>query len=756
MPQKSDRAASTAKQEAQRGRAEITRQTREVDALLRKGLAVEAGRLLAEMPPVRELLPRRLMAFIGQGDIAQAESTRAALLEGLTAAEARHWVGECWRWSRLLIHRNDPAAATVAAVTASLMLDRHDVLAGIAEARLSEGLLADSRDAEGRWTLAILARLRQAGGGIDIAMKFLSGLGGNRPHLGGQRPLDVLAKRARAMIDNAEADPGLRDAATIVLFGAQDFAGTLAAAKGGEPGSFRATVEQDVTRRLAIGRDLRQRALASPAPVLAAGKDQPPFIVVHRGQQEYVALCASSLALQNGAGNVVLMGDDSTAGLGIGRFAALTDYFDDAGVLAKRFHHHSVMEATYGLFSFQRWLIVAEYCRKNRIDQCVVIDSDALAFSPASDIIAGMPPGIAMNDWTWTTTVRDTAGLTALSQFTLNIYDRSPEEIEKIAMARGKLVANGTRRTFQDMHLFYYFRDENPAIMGSQYAVPFHGGLDQAATLDNGVEIGSPNELTMMVPGRPMKRPYLQDGKLYFRSTEGEMVRFHTVHCQGPAKAAMHHYAALLLPGAAEAAAGWKADAAPVRAPAPAKAEAPQAEPAKPAAPPAAARPAPAAPKPAAPPPGPLPMPNLRLPEHAGLQARVRAAVAAATPLRASATVSLPNGPSTPARRQLPVSVIVRNDGAQPLPVVVDGHVAMQVGFRITPVAPDAKAREARLLVPGTSLGAGQEVLVRGQLPTHKLPPGKYRVSADLVFDYVRWVAKDQASLPAVTIEIAG
>ena len=55
--------------------------------------------------------------------------------------------------------------------------------------------------------------------------------------------------------------------------------------------------------------------------------------------------------------------------------------------------HHSVSEPIYGLFSFQRWLVVEEFCRKNRIDQCVVIDSDALAFSSASEIIAAMPPG---------------------------------------------------------------------------------------------------------------------------------------------------------------------------------------------------------------------------------------------------------------------------------------------------------------------------------------------------------------------------
>lgn len=708
--------------------AEDARLFAQIDQCLRTGQldAAEAALRQADLADPRVAL--RLIRLRLRGDRpADAEALAPAFLQALTPDLAAEALPDLWREARQSAAAGSAEAASLAARLAADLLDRHDVLARVPLQALLEGLNADSQSEEGRWTLPILAEiLAREPQHPTFFIKFLSGLGGSRPHLGGKRRLDVLAERARAL--PAEASPALHNAAALLLFAAQDASGAQAEGRAAPPGSIGAQAGADAGQRLAVSAALRQAALAPRGRVVP--RDEPPYIVVHKGGQDYVALCAASLALQNGANNVVLLGDQATARIGIGRQAAIAEYFEAAAAFAPSYIHHAVSEPTYGLFSFQRWLVVEEFCRKNRIDQCVVIDSDALAFSPASEIIAAMPPGFAMNDWTWTTTVRDTRGLSQLADHLREIYARPREEVLALVGALGRTVAGQSERSFQDMHMFYSFRDRFPDVMFSQYERPFHGGLDQAATLANGVELGSPGDLAPLVLGRPLKRPYLVDGQLGFRATaDGRMVRFHTVHCQGPAKAMMHRYAALLLPGAEAEIAAWRSAPAPVAAPAPAPVTAPD----------LAGR----------------PLPNLRTPEHAALRERLRAAVAALGPLNVAIELRLPRA-EIAAGQDLPVEVVLRNEAAHTLPTQLLGHAALSIGFQLTArgAAGPRRVGEPRLAAPPLGLPAGQTLTVRADLPAARLAPGEYELNADLVYEYVRWFRKDPAARPSAAFRV--
>ncbi len=707
----------------------------EVDRGFRNNdLAAAEARLRGADPAAWAVLLRLVSLRLRQGDTGAAEALAADLLRGLTAAEAGGAVEEMWRAARRCAASGLAAAAASAARLAGEVLDRHPVLASLPLGRLLEGLHADSHNGEGRWTLPILAEVLRQQPTSGFFIKFLSGLGGSRPNLGGRRRLDILADQARALPESAP--PALRGAAALVLFAAQDAAAAARAGQGAPQGSVGAEAGAEGARRLAVGRALREAAGAPRGRVVP--RDEPPFIVVHKGGQDYVALCAASLAVQNGANNVVLLGDHATATIGIGRQAAIADHFEAAAAFAPSYVHHAVSEPAYGLFSFQRWLVVEEYCRRNRIDQCVVIDSDALAFSPASEIIAAMPPGFAMNDWTWTTTVRDRRGLAALADHLRSLYARPREEVVRLVNRLGRVVTGQDARSFQDMHMFYSFRDRNPALMFSQYQLPFHGGLDQASTLANGVEVGAPGDLAPLVLGRPLKRPHLVDGRLCFRAAaDGRLLRFHTVHCQGPAKAIMHRYAALLLPGAEAELAAWRSEPPPAPPPKPAPA--------------AASAPGPAlGPLAAAP-----PLPNLRAPEHAALRDRLRAAVAELGPLAVAVELRLPRT-EIAAGQDLPVELVLRNEGTRTLPTQLLGHTALSIGFELAARGPAGPRRvgEPRLAAPPFGLPAGQALTLRAMLPAARLAPGDYELNADLVYEYVRWFRKDPAARPTAAFHV--
>ncbi|WP_439548355.1 hypothetical protein [Falsiroseomonas sp.] len=718
---------------------------RQLDALIKAGRTEDVLPLVAALPDdavPRPVLLRKVVALLMLGRLAEAVPSRAALIDGVTETEAHRLVIELWRVARRCAAMGKGPEATFAADAAATLLGRFDLLPTVPDRQLLEGLQADAINGGGEFAIAILGHLLHRGIERSFFIKFLAGLGGSRPHLGGKRPLDVLAARARAVAEQPDAAPLLREGAALMLYAAQDFARAVTVAEGAPAGSLAALVAADAGKRVKVSDQMRRRAVAPAKKVARAAKDHPPFIVVHRGGQDYVALCAASLALQNGANNVVLLGDDTTATIGIGRYAAISDYFESAAAFAPSYVHHSVSEPIYGLFSFQRWLVVEEFCRKNRIDQCVVIDSDALAFSSASEIIAAMPPGYGMNDWTWTTTVRDRMALAGLADCMRSVYARPRDEIVPFVNSLGRMVTGREARSFQDMHMFYHYRDTTKGVVVSQYAQPFHGGLDQASTLDNGLEVGAPGELAPIVLGRALKRPYLQDGRLHFREEGGaqRFIRFHTVHCQGPAKAVLHHYAALMLPGAEDTLAAWASHPAPTlkASTMPVNAQAPQDASSQPANPTLKH------------------VPNLRLPEHAALKERLRGFVNALAPLGLQVSLRLADGPVLTAGGQLRLELEIHNPGARGYPDAFEGYAALLAGFVITAETADGirKVAEPRWAVPEGGFPAGATVTLAGTLPTAKLAPGRYKVSADLVFEYTRWFERNVDQRPTLTFEV--
>ena len=332
--------------------------------------------------------------------------------------------------------------------------------------------------------------------------------------------------------------------------------------------------------------------------------------------------------------------------------------------------------------------------------------------------------------------------LAGLADCMRSVYARPWDEIVPFVNSLGRMVTGREARSFQDMHMFYHYRDTTKGVVVSQYAQPFHGGLDQASTLDNGLEVGAPGELAPIVLGRALQRPYLQDGRLHFREEGGaqRFIRFHTVHCQGPAKAVLHHYAALMLPGAEDTLAAWashpastlKASTMPVSAPAP---EAAASQPANPTL---------------------KQVPNLRLPEHAALKERLRGFVNARAPLGLQVSLRLADGPVLTASSQLRLELEIHNPGARGYPDAFEGYAALLAGFVITAETADGirKVAEPRWAVPEGGFPAGATVTLAGTLPTARLAPGRYKVSADLVFEYIRWFERNVDQRPTLTFEV--
>lgn len=117
-----------------------------------------------------------------------------------------------------------------------------------------------------------------------------------------------------------------------------------------------------------------------------------PVIVVHKGNQKYLKNCI--LCAEEHGNDVILIGDAKNSAMcdkWISHDKCDSELFEE---FQKHYIHMSSNSEFFELICFQRYFYVYQYMSTHRLDECVMIDSDALVFEKVTGAL--IPEGVQM------------------------------------------------------------------------------------------------------------------------------------------------------------------------------------------------------------------------------------------------------------------------------------------------------------------------------------------------------------------------
>ena len=109
-----------------------------------------------------------------------------------------------------------------------------------------------------------------------------------------------------------------------------------------------------------------------------------PIVVLHKGRHKYLNICLKQAKFSNPSSRIILLGDEANFELahevGVEHYY-IKDYFKSARDFSKIYKHHSVNNYDFELFCLQRWFVINEFIKEQKIEKFLHIDSDVLLYA---------------------------------------------------------------------------------------------------------------------------------------------------------------------------------------------------------------------------------------------------------------------------------------------------------------------------------------------------------------------------------------
>jgi hypothetical protein len=105
-----------------------------------------------------------------------------------------------------------------------------------------------------------------------------------------------------------------------------------------------------------------------------------PVIFIHKGYDEYLNSSVQQAKKFNK--EVVIIGDHAH---NCDNFYQLSNYFNDCDTFKSYYTHMSTNHFEYELFCIQRWFVLRNFMRENKIPVCFYLDSDVLLYEDVTD-----------------------------------------------------------------------------------------------------------------------------------------------------------------------------------------------------------------------------------------------------------------------------------------------------------------------------------------------------------------------------------
>lgn len=253
-----------------------------------------------------------------------------------------------------------------------------------------------------------------------------------------------------------------------------------------------------------------------------------PIIFLHRTVEEHVPYCLQQAKLSNLTSRVILLGtaeNQSMCNESIEHYL-IKDYCDHALEFEKIYKHVSPNPYIYNLFCFQRWFILRDFMKQNKLSRCCALDSDVLLYAFVDN-----PDFYAFSmEFSWTTFCT-LEMLEAFCSYIIHHFSEPKHFSRVLSFAEKQGDA-----PVSDMILCDLFHLDHPEF-------PKCFGIFSDCFFDHNLNCSLPLYLPQLELLDGRKKVYLLNNQLYCKKVNSnDLLRVCSLHFQGHAKPFMKHF----------------------------------------------------------------------------------------------------------------------------------------------------------------------------------------------------------------------
>ena len=254
-----------------------------------------------------------------------------------------------------------------------------------------------------------------------------------------------------------------------------------------------------------------------------------PIIFIHTGNASYLWFSLRQARIFHPDSEIILLGDSENRHFPfISHHHNLSDFFEGAGLFASVYQHLSVNKLEFERFCFQRWFVLRDFMRREKIEQCFLMDSDVMLYcnvDQESGNFASHDMTLSHAQTPGNVFINRRFAIETLCEFLLEMY-RDPSQL---TMLRQRFEDSGV---VSDMTALVDFSHANLVDIGDTRKII------NGTTWDDNVNCSSGFEMRQGI------KKFLWRGNLPYALTEtGERIKFHAIHFQGSAKKRMARFA---------------------------------------------------------------------------------------------------------------------------------------------------------------------------------------------------------------------
>lgn len=265
------------------------------------------------------------------------------------------------------------------------------------------------------------------------------------------------------------------------------------------------------------------------------------IIIVHRGNQKYLNICINTA--KKYGNDVVIIGDKSNSGY--------SSWCDSDSLKTERLEHFSRVykhmspnRFNFEKICFERYYLIWEYMRKNKISDCIMMDSDVLVYTDINNLdFSDYEFAVSYEKkyecasphfsyWTYD----------AIDDFTRFIIDIYEKECEILEEKWNRHVTQKIPGGICDMTLLYHYvnrTNKKYLNIESQDSLRHFNGM-----IDNQLDEDYYGEIQMKKDEKYGIRVVSnRDSGLYYTAIDGTDYKILTIHAQGVSKQYMHSLA---------------------------------------------------------------------------------------------------------------------------------------------------------------------------------------------------------------------
>ncbi|QRG69340.1 hypothetical protein [Brevibacillus choshinensis] len=259
-----------------------------------------------------------------------------------------------------------------------------------------------------------------------------------------------------------------------------------------------------------------------------------PVIFIHRADEEHLGFCMQQAIASNPKSRVILIGnpENKKRAPEETEHHLISDYYQSAMVFSTHYRHLSPNDYVYNLFCFQRWFILRDFMRANKLQAVLYLDSDVMLHT---DINAPEFKHFTL-EYSWTTFC-DLPTMERYCAYLIS-YFREPHLLQKVLDFCREIGDAPLSDMVTCIHFHNYFLRRN-----STYGVIGDSFFDHNLSCP----LAPPCPQIESLNGK--KKIYLKEGKLLCKFTEKEgFLKVNSLHFQGATKQYISSFLSAKLP----------------------------------------------------------------------------------------------------------------------------------------------------------------------------------------------------------------